>query len=51
MSDQREILTWDGFGEASRDIARDIAQSGYDPDMILAIARPHWRVTLLDSLR
>ena len=39
MSDQREILTWDGFGEASRDIARDIAKSGYDPDMILAIAR------------
>jgi hypoxanthine phosphoribosyltransferase len=39
VSDQREILTWDGFGEASRDIARDIAQSGYDPDMILAIAR------------
>ena len=39
MYDQREILTWDGFVEASRYIARDIAQSGYDPDMILAIAR------------
>ena len=39
VSAEREILTWDGFGEASRDIARDIAKSGYDPDMILAIAR------------
>lgn len=39
MSNEREILTWDGFGEASREIARDVAKSGYEPDMILAIAR------------
>lgn len=39
VSAEREILTWVSFGEASRDIARDIAKSGYDPDMILAIAR------------
>ena len=39
MTDQREILTWEGFGDASRQIAMDIAKSGYEPDMILAIAR------------
>lgn len=39
MSDQREILTWEGFGDASRQVAMDIAKSGYEPDMILAIAR------------
>ena len=39
MSNEREILSWDGFGEASRDLARSIADSGYDADMILAIAR------------
>ncbi len=39
MTDQREILTWEGFGNASRDLATSIAKSGYEPDMILAIAR------------
>ena len=39
MSNEREILSWDGFGEASRDLAQSIADSGYDADMILAIAR------------
>ncbi len=39
MTDQREILTWEGFGDASREIATSIAKSGYEPDMILAIAR------------
>ena len=39
MSNEREILSWDGFGEASRDLARSIADSGYEADMILAIAR------------
>ena len=39
MSNEREILSWDGFGEASRDLARVIADSNYDADMILAIAR------------
>lgn len=39
MGEQREILTWETFGDASRELAERIARSGYEPDMILAIAR------------
>jgi len=39
VSEQREILTWEAFGEASRELAVQVARSGYEPDMILAIAR------------
>lgn len=35
---EREILTWDLFGTASRDLARAVA-ADYEPDMILSIAR------------
>ena len=38
MSSEREILTWDLFGEASRWLAQEVADD-YDVDMILAIAR------------
>jgi len=36
---EREILTWETFGTASRELAVQIAESGYDADLILAIAR------------
>jgi len=39
MSDEREILTWETFGEASRALAMSIVDDGYEPDMILSIAR------------
>ena len=39
MSDERERLGWAGFGDATRVLAQQIADSGYQPDMILAIAR------------
>ena len=39
MSDEREILTWDRFGEATRALSQMVADDGYHPDMILAIAR------------
>jgi len=39
MSDEREILTWEIFGEASRALATSIVDDGYEPDMILSIAR------------
>lgn len=39
MSETREILTWDIFGRASRELAQMIADDGYEPDMILSIAR------------
>ncbi len=35
----RETLTWADFGVASRDMAIAIADDGYRPDLILAIAR------------
>jgi uncharacterized protein len=39
VTEQREIMTWDVFGAASRDLAQMIADDGYEPDMILSIAR------------
>jgi hypoxanthine phosphoribosyltransferase len=36
---EREVLTWVEFGSAIRDLARQVADSGYQPDIILAIAR------------
>jgi hypoxanthine phosphoribosyltransferase len=39
MSDEREILTWELFGVASRELATMVADDGYDPSMILSIAR------------
>ena len=39
VSDEREIMTWDLFGTGSRDLAQAISDDGYEPDMILAIAR------------
>ena len=38
VSDEREILSWETFGEASRWLAQEVADD-YDVDMILAIAR------------
>ncbi len=35
----RETLTWETFGEAARELARSIGESGFRPDVILAIAR------------
>lgn len=39
MSNEREVLTYDLFGTAVRDLAQEVADSGYEPDMILSIAR------------
>ena len=39
MGDGREILSWELFGDASRELAQVIADDGYEPEMILAIAR------------
>lgn len=36
---EREELTWDLFGTASRELARQVADSGFRPDLILSIAR------------
>ena len=39
MTDAREVLTWESFGSASRELAEQVAESGYVPDVIMAIAR------------
>jgi hypoxanthine phosphoribosyltransferase len=43
---ERETLTWESFGTASRELAEQIADSGYRPDIILSVARGglSWRV-------
>ena len=35
----REVLTWETFGVAGRELAQLVADSGYRPDLILTIAR------------
>src|SRR5215472_10149517 len=37
--DEREDLSWQAFGEASRELAKVIAADGFEPDLILSIAR------------
>ncbi|SDH44579.1 phosphoribosyltransferase [Microbacterium pygmaeum] len=36
---EREHLTWEQFGEASRDLARAVLADGFEPDVVVAIAR------------
>jgi uncharacterized protein len=36
---EREVLTWAAFGDASTELATSIARSGYRPGIILGIAR------------
>ena len=36
---ERETLSWTAFGAASRDLAEQIHEDGYVPDLILSIAR------------
>ncbi len=38
-SSDREILTWSGFGDATRDLSRAIVADGFVPDVVVAIAR------------
>ncbi|WP_322746161.1 phosphoribosyltransferase [Corynebacterium diphtheriae] len=35
----KEILTWEGFGIANRELAQQIVDSDYTPDIIVAVAR------------
>jgi uncharacterized protein len=36
---EREVMTWDELGAGSRELAQAVADDGYRPDLILAIAR------------
>lgn len=35
----RENLTYEGFGKAVRELAQTVADDGYEPDVVLSIAR------------
>nr|WP_276328645.1 phosphoribosyltransferase family protein [Streptomyces rhizosphaericus] len=39
MGEQRENLTYERFGAAVRELAEKIAGDGYEPDIVLSIAR------------
>ena len=39
VTPEREIMTWEVFGTATRTIAQMVVDDGYEPDMILSIAR------------
>lgn len=39
MTDEREILTYELFGTAARELAQQIADDGFRPDAIIGIAR------------
>ena len=36
---ERETLTYEDFGRAARELAQQVADSGFEPDIILSIAR------------
>jgi uncharacterized protein len=36
---EREVLTWEAFGNATRELARSILADGFVPDVVVAIAR------------
>lgn len=38
-TDTREVLTWERFGEAARELTQIILDDGYLPDLILSITR------------
>ncbi len=39
VATEREILTYELFGTSVRDLAQQVVDSGYEPDLILSIAR------------
>ena len=38
-TDEREVLTWNDFGGASRTLATEIVADGFETDVVVAIAR------------
>lgn len=39
MTGEREILTYEDFGVAVRELAHQVVDDGYEPDLVLSIAR------------
>jgi hypoxanthine phosphoribosyltransferase len=38
-ADAREVMSWELFGQASRELAGKIAADGFTPDVVVAVAR------------
>ena len=36
---EREVLTWDAFGVAARELAAQVVASGFRPEVVVAVAR------------
>lgn len=36
---EKEVLTWEGFGAASRELAQAVADDAFQPEIIIAVAR------------
>jgi len=39
MTGEREVLGWLEFGDASRELAHEVLHSGFEPEVVVAIAR------------
>jgi hypoxanthine phosphoribosyltransferase len=39
VADEREVLTWELFGNAVLELAQQVVDDGYEPDLVLSIAR------------
>jgi uncharacterized protein len=39
VSPEREVLTWETFGVAARELAEQVVASGFRPDVVVAVAR------------
>ncbi|MCA0146980.1 phosphoribosyltransferase [Blastococcus sp. LR1] len=39
MDHDREVLTYEAFGTAARQLAEQVADDGFEPDLVLSIAR------------
>jgi len=37
--EEREVLSWQGYGDATRELAQMVVDSGFMPDVVVAIAR------------
>lgn len=39
MGDEREVLGWEQFGAAARELTQQVIDSGFDPQIVLSITR------------
>jgi uncharacterized protein len=39
VAEEHEVLTWQDFGDAVRDLAQQVVDDGYEPDLVLSVAR------------